>query len=88
MEKLSGSRQISLAELPVGTRATIVRISPDSRGRKKFADIGIVPGAELQVESHSPFGGLVRIKILESSMALHRDDISEIIMEKMEAVNA
>ena len=34
----------SLTELPVGTKATIVGISPQSRGRKKFADVGIVPG--------------------------------------------
>ena len=74
----------SLAELPVGTKATIVGISPQSRGRKKFADVGIVPGTDLLIEAHAPFGGLIRVKVMESSMALHKDDAACIMLEKTE----
>ena len=74
----------SLAELPVGTKATIVGISPQSRGRKKFADVGIVPGTELLIEAHAPFGGLIRVKVMETSMALHKDDAACIMLEKTE----
>ncbi|MBR7131866.1 MAG: ferrous iron transport protein A [Lentisphaeria bacterium] len=85
MEKNNGCTGESLADLPIGTKATIVGISPCSRGRKKFADVGIVPGTELLIEAHAPFGGLIRVKVLESSMALHRDDAALI---KVEAANA
>ena len=74
----------TLAELPIGSRAAIVGILPEARGRKKFADIGIVPGAELQIEAHAPFGGLIRIKVMESSMALHREDAVGIITRQLE----
>ena len=74
----------SLAELPVGTKATIVGILPQSRGRKKFADVGIVPGTELLIEAHAPFGGLIRVKVMETSMALHKDDAVCIMLEKTE----
>ena len=74
----------SLADLPVGTKATIVGISPQSRGRKKFADVGIVPGTELLIEAHAPFGGLIRVKVMETSMALHKDDAACIMLEKKE----
>ena len=50
--------------------------------RKKFADVGIVPGTELVLEARAPFGGLLRVKILETSMALHKDDAANIIIEK------
>ena len=76
--------KISLSELPVGTKATIVGISPKSRGRKKFADVGIVPGTELLIEAHAPFGGLIRVKVMETSMALHKDDAACIMLEKTE----
>ncbi len=82
------SSEMSLAELPIGTRATIVGISSKSRGRKKFADVGIVPGTELLIEAHAPFGGLIRVKVMETSMALHRDDAADIIMKEAEAANA
>ena len=78
---------VSLAELPVGTKATIVGILPKSRGRKKFADVGIVPGTELLIEAHAPFGGLIRVKVMESSMALHKEDAACIMIEKTETDN-
>ncbi|MBR2905288.1 MAG: ferrous iron transport protein A [Lentisphaeria bacterium] len=76
------SGEMTLAELPVGAAATIVRIQPASRGRKKFADVGIVPGTELVLESRAPFGGLLRVKILETSMALHKSDARDIVLRE------
>ena len=76
------SNEISLAELPVGSTATIVKVVPQSRGRKKFADVGLVPGTELVIESHAPFGGLIRVKVMETSMALHKEDAAHIMMKK------
>lgn len=81
-------RIVALADMPVGSKATITGVSPDSRGRKKFADVGIVPGEELLVEAHAPFGGLIRIKVLGSSVALHRDDAAGIAVKEMEVLHA
>ena len=83
----SADAKVSLAELPIGTKATIVGISPKSRGRKKFADVGIVPGTELLIEAHAPFGGLIRVKVMETSMALHKDDAACIMIEQQENTN-
>ena len=35
--------EMTLADLPVGMTATIVKVMPKARGRKKFADVGLVP---------------------------------------------
>ena len=74
--------EMTLAELPVGMTATIVKVMPKARGRKKFADVGLVPGTELLMEAHAPFGGLIRVKIMETSMALHSDDAANILLKK------
>lgn len=71
--RLSGGA-FSLAQLPVGATARVLRVTPAFRGCRKFADIGIVPGTELLMEAHAPFGGLLRVRVLDSSMSLHRDD--------------
>jgi Fe2+ transport system protein FeoA len=34
------------------------------------------------MESHAPFGGLIRVKVMETSMALHSDDAKNIVMKK------
>ncbi len=70
----------TLADLPVGEKATIIRILPESRGRKKFADVGLVPGSELLLESKAPFGGLLRVRVMGSSMTIHQDDAADILL--------
>jgi Fe2+ transport system protein FeoA len=79
---LPAEGEVTLADLPVGSTATILKILPKSRGRKKFADVGLVPGTELLIESHAPFGGLIRVKVMETSMALHKDDAEDIVLKK------
>jgi len=74
----------TLADLPVGAKATISKIMPKARGRKKFADVGLVAGAELEMEAHAPFGGLLRVKVLDTSMAIHSEDAANIVIEKEE----
>ncbi len=81
-EKSSGDKELTLADLPIGASAKIVKIIPNARGGKKFADVGLVPGTELLMEAHAPFGGLIRVKIMETSMALHRSDAKNIVMKK------
>lgn len=78
-------QEMTLADLPVGTEATIIKIMPKARGRKKFADVGLVVGSELLIESHAPFGGLIRVKVMETSMALHRDDAANIVIKQKKA---
>ena len=77
-------KELTLAELPVGTTATILKVMPGTRGRKKFADVGLVAGTELLIEAHAPFGGLIRVKVMETSMALHKDDAANIVMKQEE----
>ena len=76
--------ECTLAELPVGETGVVVSMKPSLRGRKKFADVGIVPGTLLEMEAHAPFGGLLRIKVMESSLSIHRDDAANIIIRKLE----
>lgn len=79
---VSSGYGLTLADVPVGTSATISRILPEMRGRKKFSDVGMVAGAELRMEAHAQFGGLLRVKVMETSMVLHRDDAARIVMKE------
>jgi Fe2+ transport system protein FeoA len=76
--------ECSLAELPVGRAAVIVSMKPGLRGKKKFADVGLVPGTLLEMEAHAPFGGLLRIKVMDSSLSIHRDDAANIVVQLQE----
>ena len=81
MEKVVSGVEMTLAELPVGMSAVIVSMADVMRGRKKFADAGMVPGTELAMEAHAPFGSLLRVKLLGSSVALHKNDGKNIVVK-------
>ena len=75
--------QLTLADLKNGESAIIKKILPEMRGRKKFSDIGIVPGNKVEMESRAPFGGLLRISIMGTSMSFHAETAKQILVEKV-----
>ena len=81
MNNLVSPEILALSDLPIGSSAIITEISNAMRNPKIFADAGMVPGTRLSMESHAPLGGLLRIKLLGSSLALHRNDGKNIMVK-------
>ncbi len=69
---------VSLDQLAVGQSGIVVRVSNTLRGIKKFADLGLVNGTLLQMEGHAPFGDLLRIRVMGSSLSMRAKDASHI----------
>ncbi len=69
---------ISLDKLPKGRAAVVVRVAENLRGLKKFADLGLVSGTLLQVEGRAPFGDLLRVRVMGSSLSLRAGDAMHI----------
>lgn len=72
----------TLADMPVGSSGKILKIIPHSRGEKRFADVGLVPGATLAMQARAPFGGLIRVKVMQTSITIHSLDAKNILLEK------
>ena len=51
---------------------------------KKFADLGLVPGTLVQMEGQAPFGNLLRVRVLGSSLSLRSDDAMYIWVKETE----
>lgn len=55
---------ISLAELELGARGRVVRVSDDDAPRLRYlGELGLTPGSEVSVLERAPFGGPVRLKV-------------------------
>ena len=74
---------ISLDKLEKKHLAEIVYISESLRGIKKFADMGIVPGAVLEHEGTAPFGDLIRIRLMDTQLSLRTKDAKYIWVRGM-----
>ena len=52
----------------------IVKVAESLRGVRRFADLGLSPGTEVTIAGYAPFGDLIRIKVLGSSLSLRSSD--------------
>lgn len=75
---------IALNDLEEGQSGTIAYISVSLKGQKKFADMGLVPGAVLTLEGHAPLGDLLRIRLLDSVISLRGSDAAFILLENVQ----
>ena len=56
---------ITLDQLAEDEEAEIVHVGASLRGRKKFADLGLVPGTTISLAGSAPlFGDLLRVRLL------------------------
>ncbi len=64
---LPDCQSMCLTDLSEGTTARIVRVSDQSAERLRYlADLGLVPGAVVQITAIAPFGGPVSIRVGET----------------------
>ncbi len=75
------STMVLLSDLKDAQSGTISHISTSLKGTKKFADMGLVPGASVTLEGRAPLGDLLRIRILDSVITLRRSDAGYILLK-------
>jgi len=73
---------IALDQLPEGASGMIAHVGAALRGRKKFADLGLVPGTVLTMEGRAPFGDLLRVRVMGSTLSLRSGDAAYILLKK------
>lgn len=71
---------IPLSRLRKRGTGTITAIAGDLRNFKKFSDVGFIKGQEVTLEQRTLFGGLLRVNVMDTSIAIHRDDADHIMV--------
>lgn len=72
---------VPLSQLRHRQTGTIAAIDDKLRNSKKFSDVGFVKGQEVMFEQKTLFGGLIRVNVMDSSIALHKDDAQHILVK-------
>lgn len=71
--------QITLDQLPVGSKANVTMLTSDGTTRRRMLDLGVVNGTEIEPLYKSPSGNPVAYLIRGAVIAL-RSDVSEKIV--------
>ena len=75
---------MALNDLQDGQSGIIAHVSAALKGTKKFADMGLVPGAVITLEGRAPLGDLLRIRLLDSVISLRGSDAVYILLRNVQ----
>lgn len=73
---------IILSEVEDGESCVIFKIDESLKGIRKFSDLGLVKGTLLKMEGRAPFGNLLRIKVMGSSLSIRAQDAKHILVKR------
>ena len=71
----------SLADLPLGTTATITSVDGPRAFRRRLLEMGLVPGVEVRMVTIAPFGDPIRIEIRGGQWSIRRAEAAQIQVE-------
>ncbi len=76
-------KELTLNMLLPGESGTIVHIGTTGPIRRRFMDMGIIEGVEVQLVRTAPFGDPVQIKVRNSHIAMRRSEAETITIHRL-----
>jgi Fe2+ transport system protein FeoA len=70
-----------LSELKPGERGKVVKVSGSGAVHRRILDMGVVPGAEIEVERVAPLGDPVEFKLLGYHLSLRKEEARNVHVE-------
>jgi ferrous iron transport protein A len=71
------------ADLLPGEKAFIIKISAKARLRRRLLDMGVLPGAAIEMIRHAPLGDPIDVKIKGYHLSLRLSEACHITVEKI-----
>lgn len=70
---MTARASITLAEIPVGSTVTVTNLNSSGVERRRMMDLGILPGAKIEVAMENPLGDPTAYNIRGAIIALRRE---------------
>ena len=68
----------TLKDVPVGQRATVVRLHGEGPVKRRIMDMGVTKGVEIYVRKVAPLGDPMELTVRDYELGLRREDAERI----------
>lgn len=82
-EKIYTSNQSTLNLIKLGTKCRVVELIATDHIRRRFLDLGLINGTEVEALTKSPSGDPIAYLIRGAVIAIRSEDASKIIVETL-----
>lgn len=76
------TRPVPMGELPPRSRARVVELKGTGRHQRRMLDMGLVPGAEVDVIRLAPLGDPVEYRVKSTNISMRRSDANTVLVEE------
>ncbi len=70
-----------LSEFRIGERGTVSKVNGEGAIRRRLFDMGITPGAEIQLRKMAPLGDPIEISLRGYELTLRKAEAAQVEME-------
>jgi len=63
---------LSLEDMPLRAKATIVRVGGERAFRRRLMELGLIPGTEISVENIAPMGDPLELSVRGCRLSIRR----------------
>lgn len=70
----------NLTQVNIGDKVTVAGLEKDSTVRKRLLEMGITPGAVLQVTGKAPFGDPIEVLVRGYKLTLRKNEADAILI--------
>ena len=76
-------KAVSLRDIEPGDSCRVLKLSGNSAIRRRIMDMGLIPGAEVEVERLAPLGDPIEVKIRDYHLSLRKEEAAQIAVERI-----
>jgi ferrous iron transport protein A len=76
-------KKIPLSDAQTGDIVRLISLDIEGTMRRRLLDLGLIPGALIQVLQKSPLGDPVALRVSQTTIALRLEERSQIWVEKV-----
>ncbi len=78
--KVLEKTELTLANLPIGKLAKILRVRDGGLISRRLMEMGVIPGVSVRVVKTAPFGDPMEIRVKNCHLALRRAEAESILV--------
>lgn len=79
----SSETETTLDRVPPGSKVRVLRLSGESAIRRRIMDMGVTPGAEIEVERLAPLGDPIEVEVRGYHLSLRKREAANIAVEPL-----
>ena len=77
---------MTLKELTIGQKGIITKVGGEGVLRQHFLDMGVIPGAEIELIKFAPMGDPMELRVHGYELTLRLDDAAKIDIEPVKSI--